>query len=467
MLYTLYFYDGIPTRERRPIAFPGEGVFEEELNFESDSDAIIYASEKVAEMNGIDVFDDEADLDFCTEYLDSIDWGDGSAFCIAIKRDTSFIYGDSDTLDSFYSVDDLLDIEDIEADVDLEDDDYTGSPDPEDWDDDADERITEAIVNNPRINQFAELKLEIAELEKEISKIKYETAKASDWSFSDKMLNFLSEEDRAEYERISAEIKNIEEEIKSLEKQYKSVETRWFRTGPYGDDTDFEDIVTILDYELKAKLEPKVKELRGQLSELRKDIAAYRVKARDAYNADAADRRAKAGLADKKAKLDTLRASKAEILKEVSEDPDFREVFDFIKSEYKTMEVVEVGISDKGVFAEVQISYEIELEDDDFDDDGDLDIDAFTEEIEEDIWDNLGIGYDEEDNEPFECEDSDAVFTFELIEAYASGDASVSRQFTPGRMYMPNGDPGYPDEYDYEIDGDLEGVGLIRVTKIK
>ena len=86
MLYTLYFYDGTPTRERRPIAFPGEGVFEEELNFESDNDAIIYASEKVAEMNGADVFEDDVDFDLCIEYLDSLDWGDGSAACIAVKR---------------------------------------------------------------------------------------------------------------------------------------------------------------------------------------------------------------------------------------------------------------------------------------------------------------------------------------------------------------------------------------------
>ena len=32
-----------------------------------------------------------------------------------------------------------------------------------------------------------------------------------------------------------------------------------------------------------------------------------------------------------------------------------------------------------------------------------------------------------------------------------SVEASASYYFSPGRMYMPNGDPGYPDESDFEL----------------
>ena len=465
MLYTIYIYDGTPTRDRRPAAFAGEGVEVEELSFDSDDAAVIYASEKVAEMNGADIMLDDMDSDIGFEYLDSLDIGEGSAVCLAIKREDTFIYGDEDQADMMFNAD--FDDDYIDDDQD-EDDDYEGSPDPEDWDDDADESITEAIVNNPRFNEFAQIKLEISDLEKEISRIKYETASAKEWSFSDKFLNFLSEEDRAEHDRIALEIKDVETEIQTLEKQYKSVQTRWFRTGPYGDDDDFEEVVTILDDNLKSELEPKVDELKARVSELRKDLSVYRKKARDAYNIDAAERRANSGLKDKKDRLDALKASKAEILKEVSESSDFKEVFDFIRSEYKNMEVVEVGISDKGLFAEVKVSYDIEIEDEDFDDEGYLDPEDFEDDVAESICDTLCIGYEgDDDNEPFECEDSDAEFLLELIEVYTSGEPTISRHFTPGRMYMPNGDPGYPDEYDYEVDGDLEGIGLIRVTKIK
>lgn len=32
-------------------------------------------------------------------------------------------------------------------------------------------------------------------------------------------------------------------------------------------------------------------------------------------------------------------------------------------------------------------------------------------------------------------------------------EASTSYYFSPGRMYIPNGDPGYPDESDFELQG--------------
>ena len=442
MLYTIYIYNGVLTREGRPIGFVGDGVDVEELNFDSDDAAVIYAAEKVAEMNNdSDVLADMTAVS-SLEYLDSLDWADGSAICLYIKRGDIDVYGNYHSVVGMFNEDEFIE------------------------DGDIDECITEAIVDNPKINQFAELKLDISELEKEINNIKYETSKARNWEFSDKILAFLSEEDREVYNEIASEIDSIETEIDGLEKQYKSVETRWYRTGPYGDDVDFDTIVTILDKELKAELEPKVEALREKLSELYKEIASYKKKARDAYNIDADTRLAQSGLEDKKAQLATLKASKNKILMDISEDPDFHEVFDFIKSEYKNMEVVNVGISDIGIFADVQVSYEIEVEDDDFNDDGYLNSNWFDEEAEEDICSNLGID-NEGDNALFECEDSDSEFLLELIEAYASGEPTIKRHFTPGRMYMPNGDPGYPDEYEAEISGDLEGIGLIRVTKVK
>lgn len=455
MLYTIYTYDGIPTRERRPVEYAGEGVEVEELNFNSDADAVIYAAEKVAEMNGADTVLDDMSSDIGLEYLDSLDWGDGSAICIAIKRDAVYVYGDEAALDTFYigslEADDYLELE-----GEYEDPDYKGSPDPEDWKDD--DAITEAIINNPKITDFSKVKVDIASLEKEISKIKYETSSIGSWGFSDKVLAFLSEEEIKAYNNLKDQINQMEDEIRSLENQYQSVEIRWFRTG---DDEDFEEKVTILDDKLKKELEPKVKQIRNDLAGIRKQLYAYERKAKDAYNMDAADRRAKSGLEDKIASLSRLKASKDELLKEIASSPDFEEVLEFIKSEFSEVKVINAGISDEGVFMDVEVREELELEDEHFDDEEYLMEDSLADDFEDDIGDALGIDYN------FECEDSDSQFKFELLDVYIEGDARVSRSFTPGRMYMPNGDPGYPDEYDAEISGGATGVAEVRVRKVK
>lgn len=41
-----------------------------------------------------------------------------------------------------------------------------------------------------------------------------------------------------------------------------------------------------------------------------------------------------------------------------------------------------------------------------------------------------------------------------------------SYSYTPGRMYMPNGDPGYPDECDIEVSG-IEIEGDIEIDEIE
>lgn len=39
--------------------------------------------------------------------------------------------------------------------------------------------------------------------------------------------------------------------------------------------------------------------------------------------------------------------------------------------------------------------------------------------------------------------------------------ANATEYYTPGRMYMPNGDPGYPPEYEFEI-SDFELLTLFN-----
>lgn len=54
----------------------------------------------------------------------------------------------------------------------------------------------------------------------------------------------------------------------------------------------------------------------------------------------------------------------------------------------------------------------------------------------------------------------DVTFTCEGRKYTATVKATASYYFRKGRMYMANGDPGYPDEEDFEIDD-------IDVTEVK
>lgn len=107
MLYTFYFYDGTPTRERRPRKSANDGIIEENINFDTDALALIYAAETVAEMNNDDFdyeFNDEQEA---LDYLDDIDIGSGAAFLFGLKAGGTFIYGD----DSFlYDIDEDLNV---------------------------------------------------------------------------------------------------------------------------------------------------------------------------------------------------------------------------------------------------------------------------------------------------------------------------------------------------------------------
>lgn len=42
------------------------------------------------------------------------------------------------------------------------------------------------------------------------------------------------------------------------------------------------------------------------------------------------------------------------------------------------------------------------------------------------------------------------------IRVYGTAEAEYTYSFEKGRMYMPNGDPGYPDESETERTGDLD-----------
>lgn len=44
------------------------------------------------------------------------------------------------------------------------------------------------------------------------------------------------------------------------------------------------------------------------------------------------------------------------------------------------------------------------------------------------------------------------IFEWNDKQYEATVNASATYSFRPGRMYMPNGDPGYPDEEDFEIE---------------
>jgi hypothetical protein len=47
-------------------------------------------------------------------------------------------------------------------------------------------------------------------------------------------------------------------------------------------------------------------------------------------------------------------------------------------------------------------------------------------------------------NDDFEVELDGNIYRADL-------DATAEYSYTPGRMYMPNGDPGYPPDEDFEI----------------
>ena len=103
MKYTFYFYDGTPTKERRPAAFPGEGVEVDEIDFSSDVDAALYAVDVVASNNDdIDVLDVINSKSAAFDYLDSVDMSSGDWACLAIKNANEFIYGDAELVDMFF-----------------------------------------------------------------------------------------------------------------------------------------------------------------------------------------------------------------------------------------------------------------------------------------------------------------------------------------------------------------------------
>lgn len=47
---------------------------------------------------------------------------------------------------------------------------------------------------------------------------------------------------------------------------------------------------------------------------------------------------------------------------------------------------------------------------------------------------------------------------FEGIEVLYEAEVTGSEEYIPGRMYMPNGDPGYPDEWD------CSDISLYKIT---
>lgn len=430
MQYKFYFYNGVPTQERRAKETPDDGLIIETVSIDSDDAAILYAADYISDMNDHDMeFDSSVEAE---DYLNDLDTSSGEAFCVAIESEDGYIYGEEDIVKYF-----------TEGAID-------------------DDTLTEAIIDNPKVTEFTNLKTAIADLEKEIKQIKSETSKAASYmTSSSKVLAFLSDADKALYDEIKSKISAIQNEVKELKAKYQSEKTSWYRTGPDGDDVDFDTVVTVHDAKLKTELEPKVKELQKELIVLDDQIDELEQKAKAAYDTDADTRRASSGYADKVAQLDALKLSKEELLKEISSDPSFLEVFAFIQTGYSNAKTIDVGVSDEGVFIDVEVRFDIELEDEDFDEDGYLDLNDIEEDAAEDICDELGLG------DYFECEESDAEFYLELDELYTEGDPTVHRSFTPGRMWLSNGDPGYPDEYDAEVDGELEAIVRIRVTRVK
>lgn len=438
MNYIIYINPGNSTQV--------DDLLEENVRLFSDDLALYYAADFVSALNNTELHAETRDA--VIDFLDGIDTAAGNAFCVAIMRDNDFIYGDEETLDIARGV---------TADVD-----FIGNKNIDE--------ITEAILNHPKVNEFNNLKLEIAELEKEIKRLMDETKSASSFEFNNNILSFLPKSDQDAYQRIVSEIAKLEQESDDLEKQYNSIEYRYFRTSPYGNRVGVDVIETTLDDKLKKELEPKVKELQKRVSALRIAADDYADKARAAYNADADRRRQAAGISDKSARLSALKASKKAILKEVSTDEEFQKALNFVKLNFEEMNVIDVGISDDGIFVDVEVKYEIELEDTDFGEDGDLeDIDELEDGVNDYVRYALDLPEEGDYNEPFVFDDSgtDSEFFIEVLETYTEGNPEVSRYFRRGYTYLPDGDPGYPDEYDFDIKGWLYGVAVIKITKIK
>ena len=99
MEYKFYFYDGTPTAERRPPVEAGEGIIIEEHRMSSDEAAMLYAGDFVSDIND-DQMEFETAVD-AEDYLNEIDSTSGDAFCVAIKKNDDFLYGDEDLLDYF------------------------------------------------------------------------------------------------------------------------------------------------------------------------------------------------------------------------------------------------------------------------------------------------------------------------------------------------------------------------------
>lgn len=101
MQYKFYFYNGVPTAERRPANAANEGIIIEEHMMDCDDSAMLYAGDFISDFNGHDMeFDTAIEAE---DYLNDIDSTSGYAFCVAIEKDGSFIYGDEDLVDYFMS----------------------------------------------------------------------------------------------------------------------------------------------------------------------------------------------------------------------------------------------------------------------------------------------------------------------------------------------------------------------------
>lgn len=99
MKYKFYFYNGIPTAERRSAEFADEGLVIEAHNMDSDDAAMLYAGDFISDLN-----EDQMEFETAIEaedYLNDIDTSAGFAFCIAIQKNDEFVYGDSDLVDYF------------------------------------------------------------------------------------------------------------------------------------------------------------------------------------------------------------------------------------------------------------------------------------------------------------------------------------------------------------------------------
>lgn len=72
----------------------------EEVNMQTDSDALLYAKDYVIDINETDDIDTQTDEEI-KDYLDDIDTDNCKTFCVAIVNDKDeFIYGDNYTLTS-------------------------------------------------------------------------------------------------------------------------------------------------------------------------------------------------------------------------------------------------------------------------------------------------------------------------------------------------------------------------------